>query len=58
MTSQLPSQLVFYDISMHFTATCHIPPTSSYFKTYSFKGNLIVEQPDFTSDLLARLRTL
>ena len=28
-SSQLPSQLVFYDISMHFTATCHIPPTST-----------------------------
>ncbi len=24
--SQLPSQLVFYGISKHFTATCHIPP--------------------------------
>ncbi len=24
--SRLPSQSVFYDISMHFTATCHIPP--------------------------------
>ncbi len=28
-SSKLPSQLVFYDISMHFTATCHIPPTST-----------------------------
>ncbi len=28
-SSQLPSQLVFYGISMHFTATCHIPPTST-----------------------------
>jgi hypothetical protein len=32
-SSQLPSQLVFYDISMHFTATCHIPPTSTSFKS-------------------------
>ncbi len=28
-SSKLPSQSVFYDISKHFTATCHIPPTSS-----------------------------
>ena len=28
-SSRLPTQLVFHDISMHFTATCHIPPTSS-----------------------------
>ncbi len=27
--SQLPSQLVFYGISKHFTATCHIPPAST-----------------------------
>jgi hypothetical protein len=30
--SKLPSQLVFYGISMHFTATCHIPPASTRFK--------------------------
>jgi hypothetical protein len=28
-SSNLPSQLVFYDISMHFTATCHILATST-----------------------------
>jgi len=28
-SSKLPSQSVFYGISMHFTATCHIPPTST-----------------------------
>ncbi len=28
MVSDLPSQLVFYVISMHFTATLHIPATS------------------------------
>ena len=28
MVSELPSQSVFYVISMHFTATLHIPPTS------------------------------
>ena len=27
--SELPSQLVFYYISKHFTATCNIPSTST-----------------------------
>src|SRR6201993_5617984 len=49
--SKLPSQLVFCDISMHFTATCHIPPTSSVFKLFSIKGTAIVELPSFTPDL-------
>ncbi len=57
-SSQLPSQLVFYDISMHFTATCHIPPTSIYFKPVSIKGNSVVELQPFTPDLTGRLRTL
>ena len=57
-TSKLPSQLVFYDISKHFTATCHIPPASSPFKLSSIKGNSSVEPRTFTSDLLSRLRTL
>ena len=56
--SKLPSQLVFCDISMHFTATCHIPPTSSTFKPCSIKGTAIVELPSFTPDLQGRLRTL
>ena len=55
---KLPSQLVFYDISMHFTATCHIPPTSTRLKTNSFNGSSIVKRWDFTTDLLVRLRTL
>ena len=56
--SKLPSQLVFCDISMHFTATCHIPPTSSVFKLISIKGTAMVEPPSFTPDLESRLRTL
>jgi hypothetical protein len=43
---------------MHFTATCHIPPTSSAFKLFSIKGTAIVELPSFTPDLKSRLRTL
>ena len=57
-SSQLPSQLVFYGISMHFTATCHIPLTSTCFKIHSFKGNFSVKLKAFTSDLSIRLRTL
>jgi hypothetical protein len=57
-SSQLPSQSVFYGISMHFTATCHIPPTSSCFKLNSIKGRSAVKLRAFTSDLSSRLRTL
>ena len=57
-SSQLPSQSVFYDISKHFTATCHIPPTSTYLKNISFNGNSVVKQRAFTTDLISRLRTL
>ncbi len=56
--SDLPSQSVFYVISMHFTATPHIPATSPQLKTSSIKGNFTVEPQTFTPDLLARLRTL
>ena len=56
--SKLPTQLGFLVISMHFTATQRIPPTSFTLKTISFNGNLNVERPDFTADLKARLRTL
>ena len=56
--SKLPSQLVFCVISKHFTATLHIPPTSSTLKTYSINGNAIVKQQSFTTDLYTRLRTL
>ena len=56
--SELPTQSVFYGISKHFTATCHIPPTSTEFKTSSINGSSTVELQDFTTDLLVRLRTL
>ena len=57
-SSQLPSQSVFHDISKHFTATCHIPPTSTSFKLRSINGNSMVKPQPFTTDLLSRLRTL
>ena len=56
--SELPSQLVFCVISKHFTATRHIPPTSTEFKTNSINGSFPVKPGDFTTDLKARLRTL
>jgi hypothetical protein len=56
--SELPSLSVFCVISMHFTATLHIPPTSTEFKTYSINGSSTVKLQDFTTDLYARLRTL
>ena len=56
--SELPSLSVFCVISMHFTATLHIPPTSTEFKTYSINGSSAVKLQDFTTDLYARLRTL
>jgi hypothetical protein len=58
VVSDLPSQSVFYVISMHFTATLHIPTTSQRLKTTSIKGNSTVELQDFTSDLTVHLRTL
>ena len=58
IVSDLPSQLVFYVISMHFTATLRIPPASSTLKTTSIQGNFTVKRQDFTPDLVARLRTL
>ena len=56
--SELPSQSVFCDISKHFTATHHIPPTSSSLKTTSINGSFEVKLQNFTTDLIARLRTL
>ena len=41
--SELPSQLVFCSISMHFTATCYIPPTSFTLKINSINGSSTVE---------------
>ena len=56
--SELPSLSVFCVMSMHFTATLHIPPTSTEFKTYSINGSSAVKLQDFTTDLYVRLRTL
>ncbi len=56
--SQLPSLSVFCDISMHFTATCRVPPTSNILKKYSINGSSLVKQGDFTADLYLSLRTL
>ena len=55
---KLPSLSEFCDISMHFTATHHIPPTLTAFKTFSINGTDPVEPGPFTADLKARLRTL
>ena len=55
---KLPSLSVFLTISMHFTATPSIPPTSSVLKLRSINGTLTVELPYFTTDLQSRLRTL
>ena len=57
-SSNLPSQSVFYGISKHFTATCHILATSSRFKLNSIIRNASVKPKHFTADLLSRLRTL
>ena len=56
--SKLPSLSEFCGISMHFTATRHIPPALTVFKTASIKGTDPVEPGTFTSDLTIRLRTL
>src|SRR5574344_1416539 len=45
---KLPSQSGFCDISKHFTATRHIPPTSFTLKTTSINGNCMVEPHAFT----------
>ena len=55
---EMPSQSVFCVISMHFTATLHIPPTASEFKYDSINGTFTVERRHFTTDLPYRLRTL
>ncbi|RLU04437.1 hypothetical protein CS078_25875 [Pseudomonas prosekii] len=57
-SSKQSTLLEFFVISMHFTATLRIPPTSSTLKSDSFNGNFLVEQEDFTTDLSDHLRTL
>ena len=56
--SELPSQLVFCVISKHFTATLHIPPTSTVLKKFSINGSSTVKLQDFTTDLEAHLHAL
>ncbi len=56
--SRPPSPLVFLPISTHSTATPGIPPTSALLKTISFESSSWVEPMDFTSNLIARLRSL
>ncbi len=58
LCSKLPSLSVFYVISKHFTATRHIPLTSTIFKIDSINGSFQVKLEDFTTDLPTRLRTL
>ena len=55
---EMPSQSVFWAISMHFTATLPIPPTASALQLRSIRGTVPVEPGDFTTDLRVRLRTL
>ena len=54
----LPSQSEFLVISMHFTATWHIPPPSTELQPGSINGKTGVEPRLFTADLPGRLRTL
>ena len=55
---EMPSQSVFCVISMHFTATPHIPESSSILKPSSIAGSDGVEPRHFTGNLKSRLRTL
>ena len=55
---EMPSHSVFCVISMHFTATPHIPPTAGAFKPDSSEGSSDVERRHFTPRLPSRLRTL
>ena len=55
---RLPSQSVFFVISMHFTATPQIPPASRKLKTSSSRRTATVEPSLFTARLKAGLRSL
>ena len=55
---QMPPQSVFCAISMHFTATPHIPPAATVSQPPSIIGSPGVERRYFTADLKNRLRTL
>ena len=56
--SKLPSLLVFFIISTHFTATLGIPISSASLKNASFRCSFWVEPRDYTTDLTFRLRAL
>ena len=55
---QMPPQSVFCVISMHFTATPHIPPAATELQHISINGMPQVEPGGFTADLTHSLRTL
>ena len=55
---QMPPQSVFCVISMHFTATPHIPPAATELQHVSINGMPQVEPGGFTADLTHSLRTL
>ena len=55
---EMPSQSVFCVISMHFTATPHIPPAATELQHISINGMPQVEPGGFTADLTHSLRTL
>ena len=57
-TRDLTPRSVFCDISMHFTATRHIPATPLALQSGSIIGTIAVEPQLFTHDLPVRLRTL
>ena len=56
--SKVPSQLVFFPISTHFTAPPEIPFTSTILKIYSFFCRFWVKPKDLTTDLNIHLQTL
>ncbi len=56
--SKLPSPLVFFPISTHFTATLGIPMTSPALKPASFQSNSHLESGTVTPDLQGRLLAL
>ena len=57
-SGKLPSQLEFFVISKHFTATPQIPPTSCVLKHASSRCNPEVEPLHFTTRLTCGLRSL
>ena len=56
--SKVPSLLVFFPISTHFTAPLEIPFTSTILKINSFLCSFWVKPKDLTKDLSINLQTL